>query len=144
MTTVDGDVDGAEAGRADGGLDDRVRAALIRHWEFGGSDQDIAHEIYAEDAILEFPQSGERFVGKRNFQEWREQYPAALEFVIRSIRGGGDLWIVENSISYDGGEPQFTVNILEFRDELVVHETIYIMPGWEAPDWRAPWREEAR
>lgn len=123
-------------------VDDRVRAALIRHWEFAGSDQDITHEIYADDAVLEFPQSGERFVGKRNFQEWREQYPASLEFETRSIRGGGDLWIVENSISYDGGEPQFTVNILEFRDELVVHETIYIMPGWEAPDWRAPWREQ--
>lgn len=123
-------------------MDERVRAELVRHWEYGGSDQDIAHEIYADDAVLEFPQSGERFVGKENFLAWRRQYPAALKFETRRIRGGGDLWVAENSISYDGSEWQYTVNILEFRDGRVKHETIYIMPGWDPPDWRVPWREE--
>ena len=40
-----------------------VRAQLERHWEYAGTDQDIAHEIYHDDAVLEFPQSGERFEG---------------------------------------------------------------------------------
>ena len=57
-----------------------VRAQLERHWEYAGTDQDIAHEIYHDDAVLEFPQSGERFEGVENFREWRRQYPAVLEF----------------------------------------------------------------
>jgi len=117
-----------------------VRAALVRHWEHAGSDQDIAHEIYHDDAVLEFPQSGERFVGVENFREWRRIYPAALAFEIRSIRGGGDFWVAENSISYDGGPWNPTVNILQFRGDKVAHETIYITQPWDPPDWRAPWR----
>ena len=35
-----------------------------------------AHEIYHEDVVLEFPQSGERFEGVANFNEWRSKYPA--------------------------------------------------------------------
>ncbi len=119
-----------------------VRAQLERHWEYAGTDQDIAHEIYHDDAVLEFPQSGERFEGVENFREWRRQYPAVLGFRIRRIRGAGDLWVAENSISYDGGPWQFTVNILEFRGDKVAHESIYITAGWEPPEWRAPWRSE--
>ncbi len=70
------------------GIDEAsVRAQLERHWEYAGTDQDIAHEIYHDDAVLEFPQSGERFEGVQNFREWRRQYPAVLEFRIRRIRG---------------------------------------------------------
>ena len=65
-----------------------------------------------------------------------------MEFKIRRIRGRGDLWIAENSIRYDGGPWQFACNILEFRGEKVARETIYIAEGWEAPEWRAPWRAE--
>jgi hypothetical protein len=117
-----------------------VRAQLVRHWEYSDRDQDIAHEIYHDDAILEFPQSGERFVGVENFREWRRIYPAKLKFEIRRIRGNGNLWIAENSISYDGGPWNYTVNVLEFRGDKVAHETIYITQAWEAPEWRAPWR----
>ena len=50
--------------------------ALKRHWDYTGKDEDIAHEIYHDDAVLEFPQSGERFEGVANFREWRRRYPA--------------------------------------------------------------------
>ena len=49
--------------------------ALRRHWEFSGRDEDISHQIYHDDAVLEFPQSSERFEGVANFREWRRQYP---------------------------------------------------------------------
>jgi len=119
-----------------------VRAQLDRHWEYSGRDEDIAHEIYHEDAVLEFPQSGERFVGVANFREWRRAYPATLRFEIRRIVGSGNLWVAENSISYDGGPWNLTVSILQFRGEKVAHERIYITQPWGAPDWRAPWRDE--
>jgi hypothetical protein len=115
-------------------------AALRRHWEYAATDQDITHEIYHDDAVLEFPQSQERFVGKRNFISWRKIYPAALEFRVRRIRGRGDLWVVELSLRYDGGSWNYGCSILEFRGDKVARETIYIGQGWEAPEWRAPWR----
>lgn len=120
--------------------DTERRAALERHWEYAGRDEDIAHEIYHDDAILEFPQSGERFVGVGNFREWRRNYPATLEFRIRSIRGGGEFWVAENSIRYDRGPWMYTCSILEFRGDRVARESIYITQGWEPPEWRAPWR----
>ncbi len=116
------------------------RERLKRHWDFSASDQDIAHEIYHDDAVLEFPQSGERFEGVANFREWRRQYPADLAFEMRRLSGDGDLWVAENSISYNGGPWMQTVSILEFRGEKVAHETIYITEPWEAPEWRRPWR----
>ena len=99
-----------------------VRAQLERHWEYGGQDQDIAHEIYHEDAVLEFPQSGERFEGVANFREWRRIYPASLRFKIRRITGSGNLWVAENSMSYDDGPWKLTVSNVEFRGEKVAHE----------------------
>jgi hypothetical protein len=56
------------------------------------------------------------------------------------LRGAGDLWIAENSISYDGAPWQPSVSILEFRGDKVARETIYITETWEPPEWRARWR----
>ena len=71
-------------------------AALRRHWEYEATDKDISHEIYHDDAVLEFPQSQERFEGKANFIVWRKMYSAALEFKIRRIRGRGDFWVAQS------------------------------------------------
>lgn len=122
--------------------EETVRSLLERHWEFAGAkDQTIAHEIYTDDAILEFPQSGERFFGKNRFQAFREDYPANVEFKIRRISGSGELWVAENLISYDGGPWMFTVNILRFRGGRVATEYIYIMEGFERPQWRVEYGE---
>jgi SnoaL-like domain len=117
-------------------------AALRRYWEYVATNQDSRHELYHDDAVLEFPQSKERFEGKANFMAWRNIYPATLEFNIRRIRGSGDFWVVENSIRYDGGEWHYGCSILEFRGDKIAKETIYVMQGWEAPEWRAKWRAE--
>ena len=116
--------------------------ALRRHWDHSGKDEDIAHELYHDDAVLEFPQSGERFEGVGNFREWRRQYPAVLRFHTRRITHRDDLVVVENLISYDGAPWMFTVSLLEFRGDRVAHERIYIMDGWDAAPWREPWRAD--
>ncbi len=114
--------------------------ALRLHWEYSGKDEDVSHKIYHHDAVLEFPQSGERFEGVENFREWRRRYPARATFHTRRITHREDLVVVENLISYDGGPWMFSLNLLEFRGDLVAHERIYIMDGWDAAEWRAPWR----
>ena len=116
------------------------RAQIQRFWESTGSDPDVSHEIYHDDAVLEFPQSGERFEGVANFKEWRNQYPAEVALTMGNLRGQGSLWVVEGSISYDGGPPQPVMNILEFRGDKVARETIYVTERWDAPEWRARWR----
>jgi hypothetical protein len=119
-----------------------IRDALLEHWRTAGIDEDASHEIYHDDAVLEFPQSGERFVGKENFQTWRKKYPAKLDFRVRRVTSAGDLWVCENLISYDGSPWSFTVNILQFRDGKISHERIYIMEGWDAAPWRAEWADQ--
>jgi hypothetical protein len=118
----------------------RVRAMLEQNFEYSAGDPEKAHEIYAEDAVLEFPQSGERFEGVENFREWRSEYPADVDFEFREIRGKDDVWVVELSVRYDEGTENFGVSIHEFGDGKIVRETIYVAEGFEAPEWRAKWR----
>jgi hypothetical protein len=113
-----------------------------RYFEYAGADVDRAHEIYHDDAILEFPQSGERFEGVNSFTEWRGQYPAEVRYQIRRITVREDLVVVELSVAYDGGPSMFGVQLLEFREDKVARERIYVMEGWEAPEWRARWRSK--
>jgi hypothetical protein len=115
-----------------------VRAMLTQH--FTASDPDVAHEMYDPAAVLEFPQSGERFEGVENLREWRTNYPGSVTTEFREVRGRGDLWVAEISITYGDGPPNFGVSILEMRDEQIVRETIYVGEGWEPPAWRAQWR----
>ena len=119
--------------------DAAIRKGLVRHWEYEGRDYDKSHEIYHDDAVLEFPQSGERFIGKESFLTWRKQYPAKLDFRIRRITGRGELWVTENLISYDGSPWMFTVNVLQFRGDKIAREYLYVMEGFEPAEWRGPW-----
>lgn len=112
---------------------------LEQHFEFASSDPDRAHAMYHEDAVLEFPQSGERFVGVDKFREWRKDYPLPTAPEVNEVRGGPDVWVAELTIAYGEGSAQFGVDILEFRDDKIARETIYVAEGWEAPDWRAQW-----
>lgn len=121
--------------------DDEIRAALKRHWTDIG-DQETVHEIYHEDAVLEFPQSGERLVGLTNIRAMREAYPAEVTFTVDRIRGGGNVWVGELRAAYDGGAPMYGVSILTFRDGKVAHEAIYFGEPWEPPAWRAQWVEQ--
>jgi hypothetical protein len=117
-----------------------VRAMLLQNFEHSRSDPELAHAMYHDDAVLEFPQSGERFVGVENFREWRSRYPASVEFEIQEIRGSGDLWVSELTARYDRGPRHFGISIHEFRRDKIARETIYVGEGWEPPEWRAPWR----
>ena len=50
--------------------------------------------------------------------------------------GSGDLWVSECIITYDG-VPTYSVSIMEFAHEHVVHETQYFADPFSAPAWRA-------
>lgn len=119
-----------------------VEAMLQQHFDNSGSDSELAHAMYTEDAVLEFPQSGERFIGVENFREWRSNYPANTSFEFQRVRGRDDFWVAELTVTYDGGQPNFGLSILELRGEKIARESIYVAEGFEAPEWRAQWRAE--
>jgi ketosteroid isomerase-like protein len=119
-------------------MDDRtITAALQRHWDASdANDFEAEHEIYRDDAVLEYPQSGERIRGRRNIQQSRSVQPNKKRFAVRRMIGSGDLWITEFTLSYDG-KPSYVVSIMEFRDGLVAKETQYFTDPFEPGPSRA-------
>ena len=117
--------------------DQAIRTALDRHWAASdANDFEAEHQIYREDAVLEYPQSGERIRGRRNIQASRTVQPNKKRFSVRRIVGAGDLWVTEFVLTYDG-RPSYTVSIMEFRGEKVARETQYFADPFEAPASRA-------
>jgi hypothetical protein len=122
--------------------DQEIRAALDQHWAASdANDFETEHRIYHEDAVLEYPQSGERTRGRRNIQNQRASQPSKKRFAVRRIVGSGDLWITEFILTYDG-KPSYTVSIMEFRDDKVARETQYFADPFVAPAWRAQCRSD--
>ena len=122
--------------------DQEIRAALDQHWAASdANDFETEHLIYLEDAVLEYPQSGERTRGRRNIQGQRANQPSNKRFSIRRIIGSGDLWVTEFILTYDG-KPSYTVSIMEFKGDKVERETQYFADPFVAPAFRAQWVEQ--
>jgi hypothetical protein len=118
-----------------------IREALNRHWAASDAgDFDVEHDIYREDALLEYPQSGERIRGRRNIQASRAAQPNRKRFTVRRIIGAGDLWVTEFVLAYDG-RPSYSVSVMEFLGGEVAHETQYFGDPFEPGASRAQWVE---
>ena len=118
-----------------------IREALNRHWAASDTnDFDVEHDIYREDAVLEYPQSGERIRSRHNIQASRAAQPNTKRFSVRRIVGSGDLWVTEFILSYDG-RPSHSVSVMEFLDGKVARETQYFADPFEPGPSRAQWVE---
>ncbi len=114
----------------------RNRSAVEEHWQASErGDTEAEHAIYAVDAILDYPQSGERFRGRETIAAQRGGHPASRHFTVHRITGSGDLWVSECVITYDG-VPTYTVSTMEFAHGQVVHETQYFADAFGAPERR--------
>jgi hypothetical protein len=130
-----------EAAPNGGVHDTKIREALDQHWAASdASDFEAEHRIYHDDAVLEYPQSGERTRGRANIQGQRASQPNNKRFFIRRIVGSGDLWVTEFILMYDN-KPSFTVSIMEFNGDKVARETQYFADPFAAPAFRAQWVE---
>src|SRR6202158_1400356 len=118
-----------------------IRAALEAPWAASdANDFDVEHDIYREDAVLEYPQSGERIRGRRNIQASRAAQPNAKRFTVRRITGAGDLWVTEYVLTYDG-RASYPVSIMEVLDGQGGRETQYSADPFEPGPSRAQWAE---
>jgi hypothetical protein len=96
-------------------------------------------DLYDEDVVLDFPQSGEQIRGRANLVAQRSADPDSPKVVkVLRIAGSGAFWISEVIITYDG-KPWYTVNIHEFRGDKVIHETQYFGQPFAPAAWRARW-----
>ena len=120
-----------------------ARKAIEAHYATAPRPETVAQssEIYTDDAVLEFPQGGERIRGKANIIAFRTAYPAKVDFDLRRTVGAGGLWVNEGVIRYDGAKPTHFVGIMEFRGDKVARETIYFGDPWTPPAWRSQWVE---
>lgn len=117
--------------------DTRIRAAIEEHWRASEAGEiEAEHAVYAADAILDYPQSGERFRGRATISAQRGGHPADRHFSVLRIVGSGALWVSECVITYDG-VPSYSVSIMEFAGEHVMHETQYFAEPFPAPASRA-------
>jgi SnoaL-like domain len=117
--------------------DQKIRAALDQHWTASdANDFETEHLIYHEDAVLDYPQSGERTRGRQNIQKQRSSQPSKKRFRVRRMIGSGDLWVTEFILTYDD-KPSYTVSIMEFSGDKVARETQYFADPFAAPAWRA-------
>src|SRR5580693_5698747 len=121
----------------------QIRDALDAHWRASAAgDANAEHDIYEDNAVCDYPQSGERILGRSNLQALRSHRPGKPGgFNVRRILGNGNLWITEYTITYQG-RSAYTVSIMEFREGKVRHETQYFADPFQAPDWRQQWVQQ--
>jgi hypothetical protein len=118
-----------------------IRAVLERHWAASdANDFETEHDIYRDDAILDYPQSGERIRGRRHIQLSRTAQPNKKRFSVKRILGVDDLWVTELVMTYDD-QPSYVVSIMEFQGAQVAHETQYFGDAFAPGPSRAQWVE---
>jgi hypothetical protein len=56
--------------------EEQIREVLNSHWHASAvGDANAEHDIYDDDAICDYPQSGERILGRSNLQALRSHHP---------------------------------------------------------------------
>jgi ketosteroid isomerase-like protein len=103
-------------------------------------DWDAAAACLHEEYVQEWPQSGERIVGRDDALAINRNFPGGVpRMTLRRAVGQGDLVATEVELRYADGSFYHGVSILEFRDGKVVRETDYFAQPFQAPQWRAQW-----
>ena len=118
-------------------MDDN-RGTLRRTVEatFAG-DFDTAIEAMADDAVVEWPQSGERIVGRQACLTVYRNYPGGSPaYDLTRITGGPDVFTVEARGDYSG-ETVYLTSIVEVRNGKIAKQTDYFASAFEAPAWRS-------
>ncbi len=105
------------------------------------NNKDIAvmDELFHEDAVMDWPQSGEKIVGGDNRRAVYGAFPTLPTITPRRIVSSGDLVVAEASLDYGTPTIYKAVFIFEFKDGKIAKETAYWSEPFEAPEWRAKW-----
>jgi hypothetical protein len=117
------------------------RDALERYFKaFERRDLDAFAELFHDDYVEEYPQSGERIRGKQNARAVNENYPGLPSLINRSYNISGNLGVMEMTLEYDGDRVH-ACEIVEFEEGKIKRARTYFAEPFEAPQWRAQWVE---
>ena len=109
---------------------------------FEDEDWSRLKDLYHEDAVQEWPQSGERFVGRDNILAVAQGYPDLPEIKgFRVVAETDELAVTELLLDY-GGRPYRAIGITEVEDEQIRKRTEYFSEPFEAPRSRSKWAEK--
>jgi ketosteroid isomerase-like protein len=127
---------------------------------FSENDWDRLGQAFLDDAALEYPQSGERFLGLANIRAQFASYPnmdpessqvvevlgdeayaLTPTYTVIRIERAGQRGTAVARVRYPDGSLWWVVNLYELRDGRIARMRAYFAPDFEAPDWRAPYRE---
>ena len=98
-------------------------------------------EVFQDDAVMEWPQSGERIVSAENRRGVYHAFPNLPTITPRRMTGDDDLVVAEATLDYGDGAEYQTVFIFELRDGKIAKETAYWSQPFPAPEWRDRWVE---
>jgi hypothetical protein len=102
-------------------------------------------ESSSDDFVQEWPQSGERIVGRYASLMINEMYAGATgsspKLTLRRVVGAGEIYVIEGTIDYGDGTPVSYVGIAELRDGKLTKLPEYFANPFEAPAWRADYVE---
>jgi hypothetical protein len=108
---------------------------------FEDEDWSSLRNLYHEDAVQEWPQSRERFVGRDNIVAAAQNYPGLPEMKgFRVVAEVDSMAATELLLDY-GGRPYLAIAITEVEEGLVRRRTEYYNEPFEAAEWRSKWAE---
>jgi ketosteroid isomerase-like protein len=125
-------------------MDERdARQVAEKLWKaLQAGDWDTAGSYLHDDFVQEWPQSGERIIGRDNALAIEQSFPGGLPTMrFRRTLADGDLAVLEVELTYADGSRYLGASILELRGGKVVRETDYYAQPFQAPEWRAQWVE---
>ncbi len=104
---------------------------------------EVMDELFHDDAVMDWPQSGEKVVGADNRRGIYQSFPSLPTITPRRMVSDGDLVVAEAILDYGGPVKFKTVFIFELKDGKIAKETAYWSEPFEAPAWRAKWVEKS-
>ena len=119
--------------------DEARRETVMRLLEgIDAGRREIMDEVFHDDAVMDWPQSGERVEGAANRRPLYASFDSLPKVALRRLVGDGQLWVAEADLDY-GGDVFQVVFIFEFRGDLIERETAYWSKPFPAPANRAQW-----
>jgi ketosteroid isomerase-like protein len=116
---------------------ERLVRALNEH------DLELFDAQFHEDSVIEYPQSGERIVGRENRRAVYEAFPGLPTVTPRRIMAAGELAILEAGFDYGDGVAWHAIIVFELRDGRIARERAYWAQPFAAAEWRADWVERS-
>lgn len=119
------------------------KALLENFWEvMRTNDFYAAAELFHDEFILEWPQSGERIRERENFAALNTAFPAEgkWRFTINQIIAEGEVVVTDVTVS-DGKRTDRAITFSTIKDGKIWKQVEFWPEPFDAPEWRRQWVE---